>query len=47
MRIMLLPVAMLLAPAIAFGQASQKEVDYCNRLADLYVHYIGRSESSP
>ena len=47
MRIMLLPVAMLLAPAVAFGQASPKEVDYCNRLADLYVHYIGRSSSSP
>ena len=47
MRIMLLPVAMLLAPAVAFGQASPNDVDYCNRLADLYVHYIGRSESSP
>ena len=47
MRIMLLPAAMLLVPAVAFGQASPNDVDYCNRLADLYVHYIGRSESSP
>jgi hypothetical protein len=47
MRIMLLPVAILLAPAVAFGQASPNDVDYCNRLADLYVHYIGRSEFDP
>ena len=47
MRIMLLPVAIFLAPAVAFGQASPNEVNYCNRLADLYVHFIGRSEFSP
>lgn len=44
----MLPAAtMVLAPAIAFGQASPNDVAYCNRLADLYVHYIGRSEWSP
>ena len=47
MRAMLLPVAVLLLPGVAFGQSSPNDVGYCNRLADLYVHYIGRSESSP
>jgi len=44
---MLLLVAVLLVPGIALGQASPNDVVYCNRLADLYVHYIGRSETSP
>jgi hypothetical protein len=47
MRIMLLPASILLAPVVAFGQSSPNDVDYCNRLADLYVHYIGRSEFGP
>ena len=44
MRNMFLPVAMLLARAAAFGQASPNDVDYCNRFVDIYARYIGRSE---
>lgn len=47
MRLMLVPLALLLSPAVAVGQPSRTDIDYCNRLADLYVHYIGRSEASP
>jgi len=47
MRTALPLLALLLVPAVAYGQASPKDVAYCNRLADLYVHYIGRSEASP
>jgi hypothetical protein len=37
----------LLLPASALAQSSAADVVYCNRLADLYVHYIGRSEAGP
>jgi hypothetical protein len=37
----------LLLPTAALAQSSAADVVYCNRLADLYVHYLGRSESSP
>ena len=37
----------VLLPAAALAQSSAADVVYCNRLADLYVHYLGRSEASP
>ena len=43
MRAALLPALMLLA-APAFAQVSPGDVAYCNRLADLYDRYPGRSE---
>jgi hypothetical protein len=43
MRAALLPALMLLA-APAFAQVSPGDVAYCNRLADLYDRYLGRSE---
>lgn len=36
----------LLLPATALAQASP-EVAYCNRLADVYERYIGRSDNLP
>lgn len=47
MRTTLPLLAVLLVPVAAFSQASPNDVAYCNRLADLYIHYIGRSEASP
>ena len=41
----LLGGALLSATAIA--QSSPADLAYCNRLADNYLRYIGRSESSP
>jgi hypothetical protein len=37
----------VLLPATALGQAPAGDVAYCNRLADIYYRYIGRSETSP
>ena len=45
----LLPTAALAqaTPAqITPGQSNPTDLVYCNRLADLYVYYIGRSETS-
>ena len=36
-----------LAPAAAFAQPSAGDTVYCNRLADLYERYIGRSDIAP
>jgi hypothetical protein len=36
-----------LAPAAAFAQPSAGDTAYCNRLADLYERYIGRSDIAP
>ena len=47
MRTIFLLLLALLLPATAFAQASPGDVAYCNRLADLYERYLGRSESSP
>ena len=46
MRTTILLLAVLL-PVTAFAQGSPTDVAYCNRLAALYVHYIGRSEAGP
>jgi hypothetical protein len=45
MRIALL-FAVLLVPGPVLAQASAADVAYCNRLADVYYRYIGRSETS-
>jgi hypothetical protein len=34
-------------PLTAFAQSPQGDVAYCRALAAAYVHYIGRSETSP
>ena len=34
-------------PSTAWGQASPGNVTYCNRLADIYERYIGRSDNLP
>ncbi len=47
MRTALLLAGLTLLPATAFAQASPADVAYCNRLADIYYRYIGRSEASP
>ncbi len=39
----LLAFAAALLPAAAFAQASPADIAYCNRLADLYERYLGRS----
>lgn len=36
-----------LLPAGAFAQSPAGDVAYCNRLADLYERYIGRSADAP
>jgi hypothetical protein len=36
-----------LLPATAIAQPSPADLTYCNRLADSYYRYIGRSEASP
>jgi len=43
------PLALLagLAPALAHAQSPSGDVAYCNRLADLYERYIGRSDVAP
>jgi hypothetical protein len=43
MRTTIFLLAVLL-PASALAQSTAADVVYCNRLADLYTHYIGRSE---
>jgi hypothetical protein len=53
MRTLFLLAALL--PATAFAQSAAPstaqstpaDFAYCNRLADMYVHYLGRSEASP
>jgi hypothetical protein len=48
MRTLFALLVMGLAPAAALAQSSPaSDVAYCQRLAALYVHYIGRSEYSP
>jgi hypothetical protein len=47
MRPLLLAFLAGLLPAIAFAQAPAGDVAYCNRLADLYERYIGRSDIAP
>lgn len=44
-----LPLALMvgLLPAVAFAQSPAGDVAYCNRLADLYERYIGRSDVAP
>ena len=37
----------VLLPSVALAQSPPADVNYCNRLASLYVHYIGRSASGP
>ena len=37
-------LAILLVPAWAFAQSPAADVPYCNRLADLYDRYLGRSQ---
>src|SRR5262249_3886342 len=37
----------LLLPAAALAQPSAGDVAYCNRLADIYERYIGRSDNLP
>ena len=32
----------VLLPAAALAQSAAADVVYCNRLADIYVHYLGR-----
>jgi hypothetical protein len=46
MRTIIFLLAALL-PAAALAQSSPPDVVYCNRLADIYVHYLGRSEAGP
>jgi hypothetical protein len=45
MRAIVLVAALL--PATAVAQSSAADIAYCNRLADIYVHYLGRSEAGP
>lgn len=40
-------VAAVAAPTAALAQSAQSELAYCQVLASTYVHYIGRSETSP
>lgn len=49
MRTLLILLLAGLAPTAALAQSSSpaSDVAYCQRLAALYVHYIGRSEYSP
>jgi hypothetical protein len=50
MRILTACVAAAVAalPTAAFAQSPQQgEIAYCQALASIYVHYIGRSEASP
>jgi hypothetical protein len=37
----------VLLPTVALAQSPPADVTYCNRLASLYVYYIGRSEAGP
>ena len=37
----------ILLPGAAFAQASPADIAYCNRLADIYDRYLGRSDNSP
>jgi hypothetical protein len=36
----------VLLPTAALAQSTPADTVYCNRLADLYTYYIGRSETS-
>ena len=48
MRILTACVAAAVAlPTAATAQSPQGEMAYCQALASMYVHYIGRSEASP
>lgn len=47
MRTLLIFAAAVLLPASGFAQAAPADIAYCNRLADIYYRYIGRSETSP
>lgn len=47
MRVFLLPLLALLLPTLALAQSPSRDIAYCNRLADLYERYIGRSQDVP
>ena len=47
MRPFLLALLVGLLPAAAFAQSPAGDIAYCNRLADLYERYIGRSDIAP
>ena len=47
MRLFLLALLVGLLPAVAFAQSPAGDIAYCNRLADLYERYIGRSDIAP
>lgn len=47
MRPFLLTLLAGLLPTVAFGQSLAGDIAYCNRLADLYERYIGRSDIAP
>jgi len=36
-----------LLPATAFAQSSAADIAYCNRLADIFERYLGRTENVP
>jgi hypothetical protein len=47
MRAFLLALMAGLSPAVAFAQSPAGDIAYCNRLANLYERYIGRSDNAP
>ena len=48
MRILTIFVAAVVAfPTVAFAQSPRDDIAYCEALASLYVHFIGRSATSP
>jgi hypothetical protein len=46
-RFLVLALLAALLPAVAFAQSPAGDIAYCNRLADLYERYIGRSDDAP
>ena len=46
-RAFLLAFLAALLPAVTFAQSSGGDIAYCNRLADIYERYIGRSDYLP
>jgi hypothetical protein len=46
-RFLVLALLATLLPAVAFAQSPARDIAYCNRLADLYERYIGRSDIAP
>jgi hypothetical protein len=46
-RAFLVALLATLMPAGAFAQSPADDLAYCNRLADLYERYIGRSDNLP